>query len=374
MELPAVPETRVLAIASHVGAVTPASQTNTSGILRDAQANEALFCGQVVYGYVGNTMAVFVMQALGCEVAALNTVQYSNHTGYGQFRGFKTSAAQISEVYEGLKDSYLDDFDVMLSGYIPGAEAVKAVGGIAADLKRRAKGPGSFFWVLDPVMGDEGRLYVNEDVVPAYKGLLHMADMILPNQFEAEILSGIKIDSLPALKAAITTLHVKYHIPHIIITSLRLPNTPKTLTVVGSTFRSDASSRLFRIDIPAIDCFFSGTGDMFAALTVARFREAAATEGLCGSRSWVSEDDIEAVRLPLAKAAEKVLASMCAVLVKTKERRDRELVRVEGAIGEEGGEKMLHLKRTKAAEVQLVRNLQVLREPRIEFFAQALDG
>ena len=40
--------------------------------------------------------------------------------------------------------------------------------------------------VLDPVMGDEGKLYVNEDVLPVYKGLLHMADMILPNQFEAE--------------------------------------------------------------------------------------------------------------------------------------------------------------------------------------------
>ena len=40
--------------------------------------------------------------------------------------------------------------------------------------------------VLDPVMGDEGRIYVNEDVVPAYKSLLRDADLILPNQFEAE--------------------------------------------------------------------------------------------------------------------------------------------------------------------------------------------
>lgn len=76
---------------------------------------------------------------------------------------------------------------MMLSGYIPGAEAVAAVGNIAKELKEKTKTqPGKFFWVLDPVMGDNGRLYVAEDVVPAYKSLLSSADLILPNQFEAE--------------------------------------------------------------------------------------------------------------------------------------------------------------------------------------------
>lgn len=76
---------------------------------------------------------------------------------------------------------------MMLSGYLPGAEAVEAVGRIAGELKEKSKSaPGSFFWVLDPVMGDNGRLYVAEDVVPAYKALVERADLILPNQFEAE--------------------------------------------------------------------------------------------------------------------------------------------------------------------------------------------
>lgn len=76
---------------------------------------------------------------------------------------------------------------MMLSGYIPGAEAVGAVGAIARDLKdKRRNTPGKFFWVLDPVMGDNGRIYVAEDVVPAYKALVPYADLILPNQFEAE--------------------------------------------------------------------------------------------------------------------------------------------------------------------------------------------
>lgn len=110
-----------------------------------------------------------------------------NHTGYKQVKGTKVTAQEIADLYDGLKQSYLDDFDMMLSGYIPGAEAVQAVGRIAEDLKAKAKQrPGSFFWVLDPVMGDNGKLYVADDVVPAYKSLLPNADLILPNQFEAE--------------------------------------------------------------------------------------------------------------------------------------------------------------------------------------------
>lgn len=110
-----------------------------------------------------------------------------NHTGYGQVKGTRATATEISDLYQGLKDSYLDDFDMMLSGYLPGAASVEAVGTIARDLKYKATmNPGSFFWVLDPVMGDNGRLYVAEDVVPAYKLLLKDADLILPNQFEAE--------------------------------------------------------------------------------------------------------------------------------------------------------------------------------------------
>jgi pyridoxine kinase len=86
-----------------------------------------------------------------------------------------------------LKDSGLDDFDMMLSGYVPSAEAVRVVGAIAQDLKLKATmKPGSFFWVLDPVIGDNGKIYVAEDCVPAYKELVQHADLILPNQYEAE--------------------------------------------------------------------------------------------------------------------------------------------------------------------------------------------
>lgn len=110
-----------------------------------------------------------------------------NHTGYRQWTGTRATAQEITDLYNGLKQSYLDDFDMMLSGYIPGAEGVTAVGNIAKGLKEKFQHtPGKFFWVLDPVMGDNGKLYVAPEVVPAYKALLPYADLILPNQFEAE--------------------------------------------------------------------------------------------------------------------------------------------------------------------------------------------
>ncbi|BCS19016.1 pyridoxal kinase [Aspergillus puulaauensis] len=357
-----VPETRVLAVASHV-----------------------------VYGHVGNKMATLVMQSLGCDVAALNTVHFSNHTGYRQFKGTRATAEEIRNLYEGLCMSNLTDFDVMLSGYAPSAAAVEAVGSIGQDLQRKAAArPGSFFWVLDPVMGDQGRLYVNDDVVPAYKNIVQYADLILPNQFEAEVLSGIQITSLQTLAKAITTLHATYKIPHVIITSVQLsklspsqenpsPNsTQNLLTVIGSTTLSSGKPRLFRIDVPAIDCFFSGTGDMFAALTVARLREAVFADrnpDLRNTKSWVSGDDVRPTELPLAKATEKVLASMHNVLEKTNEARDVELAATAPASGgSEEVQKKEHLRRTKAGEIRLVRNVRFLREPTVEFKAKEWEG
>lgn len=92
-------------------------------------------------------MATFVLQSLGCDVSAINTVEYSNHLAYRQVKGRKTPADEILELYEGLKQSYLNDFNVMLSGYVPSAEGVEAVGKIGRDLKHEASlKPGSFFW------------------------------------------------------------------------------------------------------------------------------------------------------------------------------------------------------------------------------------
>lgn len=300
----------------------------------------------------------------------------------------------MRELYEGLRQSYLTDFDVLLSGYAPSAEVVECVGTIARDLRyRSAVYPGKFFWILDPVMGDQGRLYVKEDIVPAYRNLIREADLILPNQFEAELLSGVNIGSLSGVANAIRTLHAVHGTPHVVVTSVTVGqdgSTGKeeksedgkvgTLMVVGSSKRKDGSARLFKIDAPMLDCYFSGTGDMFAALMVARLRESSAQMTLLERGSWMPEDDVEPVDLPLAKATEKVLSSMQMILEKTMLGRNQEMKQgfglggvVDGEEGANGEEKRRFLAQTKAAEVKVIRNARHLREPDDRFKATAME-
>jgi pyridoxine kinase len=272
---------------------------------------------------------------------------------------------------------------------------VNTVGTIARDLRYRSSvRPGSFFWILDPVMGDQGRLYVADEIVPAYQQLVREADLILPNQFEAELLSGVKIGSLSGVANAVRTLHAVHGTSHVVVTSVGFAPSGNEegeqqqqsgmLTVVGSSKRQDGSARLFKIEVPKLACFFSGTGDMFAALMVARLREACAQAKLLDKSSWMPDDAVEPVDLPLAKATAKVLSSMQMVLEKTMQARDEEMksfgqgpgASVGGVDGEGGTDdeaKRKYLAETKAAEVRVVRNARDLMMPEDRYQAQALD-
>ena len=301
--------------------------------------------------------------------------------GYKRIKGRKSTPEEVAELYEGLKNAGLNDFDVMLSGYCPSAAVVEQVGKIARERKQQASSqPGSFFWVLDPVMGDNGRIYVAEDSVPAYKGLLKDADLILPNQFEAELLSGVKIRDLTTMMEAISKLHEDHGVPHVLITSIRFPPTGAStpvygfedltssakLSIIGSTATSDLQPRLFRITVSALPVFFSGTGDMFAASLVARLRQAAKQAGVIDKASWRSPDGVEGPDLPLAKATERVLASMNAILRDTAEHYQAAAKKIDEELSNLQGEEkdvQRHLRLTKAAEVRVVRNARLLLDP-----------
>lgn len=120
---------------------------------------------------------------------------------------------------------------------------------------------------------------------------------------------------------------------------------------------------------------------MFAALTVARLREATTAAGLHTTQSWLSPDEVVALDLPLAKAAEKVVGSMHSILLKTKTARDEALAKEQSpgeagaGMGEKGEEKererRLELRMTQAAEVRIVRNLEDLRYPDVAWRAEA---
>lgn len=209
----------------------------------------------------------------------------------------------------------------------------------------------------------------------------HSTHVILTEALRAHnrLLSDVEITDLASLTRAIEVIHATYHVPHIVLTSVSLDSTttssdthtPRTLSVIGSTMTSAHKPRAFTIRFPAIDAYFSGTGDMFAALMVVRMREAVSSGASeLGSRAaWLSDDGVDALDLPLARAAEKVLASMHEVLAATCESMKAEVRRAEAEFGT-ADEKRLHLAKSKAAELKLVRHLGALREPRVEFKAE----
>lgn len=158
---------------------------------------------RVAYGHVGNSAAVFPLQRLGFEVWPVDTVAFSNHLGYRTWRGRTHSAAEVAEVIEGIELLGLfKSCRAVLSGYL-GTPEVGAVVRDAVDRVRRAN-PEAIY-LCDPVMGDrDGGMFVKPGVREAFmEELLPQADIIVPNAFELEALTGCDTTTLEgALDAA----------------------------------------------------------------------------------------------------------------------------------------------------------------------------
>ncbi|CDO95102.1 unnamed protein product [Kluyveromyces dobzhanskii CBS 2104] len=217
----------------------------------------------VVHGYVGNKAATFPLQCVGWDVDCINSVQYSNHTGYGVDKvfGSKTDADQLSQVFDGVMQMK-DDYDALLSGYMPNRSTLSCMAEFYKNIKKQKA---DLLWLLDPVMGDEGQLYVDEDVIPEYQEIVRsgLVDIITPNQFEIELLYGKPIATVSDLSAAIEELH-KF-VPVIVITSCSpsLFNDPKHIYSVAS-LRGTYQPYVYRVSV--IESYFTGVGDMFSAM------------------------------------------------------------------------------------------------------------
>lgn len=218
----------------------------------------------VVSGYVGNKSATFPLQILGFEVDAINTVQFSNHTGYGKFKGQVISEEDFDELVEGLKQNDLLQYTHVLTGYCRSPQLLSKIGKLVQELK---KSNPNLIYVCDPVMGDNGLMYVPQEVLPVYKDeILPLADVICPNQFEAELLTNIPTSDQPGLMKTILALHDR-GVKTVVISSSELGPENHLLgvasTIVGGV-RTSVS-----IEIPKLNAIFTGTGDLFASLLLA---------------------------------------------------------------------------------------------------------
>ncbi|XP_055229662.1 pyridoxal kinase isoform X1 [Gorilla gorilla gorilla] len=289
----------------------------------------------VIRGYVGNRAATFPLQVLGFEIDAVNSVQFSNHTGYAHWKGQVLNSDELQELYEGLRLNNMNKYDYVLTGYTRDKSFLAMVVDIVQELKQQNP---RLVYVCDPVLGDkwdgEGSMsktpsqktkeksrnhlthelcsnssscspqtwtsdqvdgeqihcdqsrsldfrggrnpkYVPEDLLPVYKEkVVPLADIITPNQFEAELLSGRKIHSQEEALRVMDMLH-SMGPDTVVITSSDLPSPRGSdyLIVLGSQRRRNPAGSVvmerIRMDIRKVDAVFVGTGDLFAAMLLA---------------------------------------------------------------------------------------------------------
>lgn len=218
----------------------------------------------VVCGYVGNKSATFPLQVLGFEVDAINSVQFSNHTGYEHVKGQVLKSSELEELMEGLRLNDIHRYSHLLTGYVGDTSFLHAVVDVAKDLKKVNP---RLIYVCDPVLGDNGQLYVPKELVPIYRDeLIPFADIITPNQFETELLTGVKITDEESALAAISALH-SLGPKTVVLSSTEFNNS--VLIGYASSKNGDDDDVLVRIDIPRLPGSFTGTGDLFSACFLA---------------------------------------------------------------------------------------------------------
>ncbi|KAJ3576551.1 hypothetical protein NP233_g364 [Leucocoprinus birnbaumii] len=321
----------------------------------------------VVFGYVGGRAAVFPLQCLGYDVDVVNTVNFSNHAGYGRSGGTKATASEINAMFDALEQNELLMPTRLLTGYIPGAEALSAIAKIAEKLRKERP---EMIYLLDPVMGDAGKLYVAADVIPVYRQMLPLATIITPNWYEVEVLTDTAIVDMTSLRQALSTLHEKYRVPNVVISSIPL----KTWLLaalppsISPPISDDESEYLFCLTssteptaseihtngidgqhtignnhstlspaqrypstvhaacVPLIPGYFSGVGDLFSALVLAHYHSntvprPSPSDKLISQRSQSPSPPakLSCSLTPLSYAASLAVTKTHAILVKTHE-------------------------------------------------------
>ncbi len=214
----------------------------------------------VAYGHVGNSAAVFPLQRLGFEVWPIMTVLFSNHTGYGAFRGRPVAADWQREILEGLEErGALARTRAVLSGYLgdPGTAAI-----VLEAVERVRRHRPEAVYACDPVIGDDGRgVFVRPGIPELLRDrVLPLATIVKPNRFELAFLSGIEVRDLEdALEAA---ARLRARGPRlVVVTSLALPDQEGLLGMLA-----DSAEGSFVVWTPRLPVTLNGTGDAFAAL------------------------------------------------------------------------------------------------------------
>jgi pyridoxine kinase len=226
----------------------------------------------VAYGHVGNAAATFPLQRMGVEVWPIHTVQFSNHTGYGAWTGQVFDASLIGELVKGIEArGVLGACDGVLSGYMGSAATGE---GILDAVRRVKRANAKSRYCCDPVICDVGRGVFVREGIPEFmrERAVPAADIVTPNQFELEYLSGQSVKKPAEALSAIDTVHALGP-RHVLVTSLHTEDTPRdSLDLMAS-----GPDGCFRVRTPLLPISINGAGDAIAALFFAHLLQTGAT-------------------------------------------------------------------------------------------------
>jgi pyridoxine kinase len=220
----------------------------------------------VAYGSVGNAAAVFPLQRLGFEVWRVDTVLFSNHTGYGAWRGTVLEPKLVGEILSGIEErGAFPQCEAVLSGYLGTPELGRVV--LDAVLRAKHANP-SALYCCDPVMGDRGRgFFVQPELAEFFRDeAVPRADILTPNHFELETLTSLEIGTLAAAHGACDALLVRG--PRaILVTSLEIEGAPTGEAAMLAATRAGG----WLVRTPRLPIVANGAGDLTAALFLAHF-------------------------------------------------------------------------------------------------------
>ncbi len=249
----------------------------------------------VAYGHVGNSAAVFPLQRLGHEVWPVLTVNFSNHTGYGAWRGPLIDPADVTDVIQGIEDrGVLPTCDAVLSGY----QGSPAVAGVVVDAVQRVKAANpAATYTCDPVMGNaKSGCFVNPEIPPVIREqVVPVADILTPNQFELGFLTGTDPHALDEVLASADAARAMGP-STILVTSVETGE-----DTIGLMAVDDDGAWL--VETPLLPMKANGSGDITAALFTAHLHETGSAQ----------------------QAVERTVSSVHAVLRQTLESGEREL-------------------------------------------------
>ena len=219
----------------------------------------------VAYGHVGNSAAAFVLMRMGVETYPVLTVHYSNTTSYGSWKGPVLSAEAVRDVVTGIDErGALGGVDAVLTGY-QGSEAMGETILTAVDLVK-VRNP-SALYCCDPVIGDYGRGVFVAPGIPEFlrAAVVPQADVVTPNQYELDFLTGRQTRTVADLLAAVDELIAQG--PQTILVTSALTDSEDAETISMVAARSDEA---WLVSTPRINQVFTGSGDVTAAVFLAQ--------------------------------------------------------------------------------------------------------